>query len=297
MNILMTGGTGLIGSYFIEKYGSQHKFTVASRSPDKARRQLSDAVTVVKSVEDINDIGVFDAVINLQGAGIADQRWSAHRKQVLQNSRWQVTEKLADKINQADRKPGVFISGSAIGYYGPRDAEPVNEQGSAVQTDFAVDLCQQWEQRALAAKHNTRVVLLRTGVVLAPNGGALSKMILPYKFGLGGPLGSGEQMMSWIHIEDMVRAIDYILQHEDVSGPVNMTAPGPVANKAFSRTLASVLKRPHVFKVPAFVLKMAMGEMSTMLLEGQAVVPDKLRQHGFEFNYPTVREALAEVTS
>lgn len=295
MNILLTGGTGLIGSYFIKKYSDQHTFTVTSRTPDKARRQLGGAVTVVKSVDEINNISAFDAVINLQGAGIADKRWSAHRKQTLQNSRWQVTAKLADMIKQAEHKP-VFISGSAIGYYGPRDAEPVNEEGAPQQVDFAVELCQEWEKRALAVSEQTRVVLLRTGVVLSSHGGALAKMILPYKLGLGGPLGNGEQMMSWIHIDDMVRAIAYILAHDDLHGPVNMTAPGPVTNKAFSRTLASVLKRPHIFKVPAVVLKTAMGEMSSMLLEGQAVVPDRLRQHGFTFNYPTIRAALTDVT-
>ncbi|MGM0480392.1 MAG: TIGR01777 family oxidoreductase [Pseudomonadota bacterium] len=297
MKILMTGGTGLIGSYFIKKYADQHQFTVTSRSPDKARQQLGEQTEVVGSVDDVGDMGQFDAVINLQGAGIADKRWTDERKQVLRNSRWQVTEKLAEKINAADKAPSVFISGSAIGYYGPRDAQPVDEQADAETVDFAVELCRQWEQRALAAKDSTRVVLLRTGVVLAAEGGALDKMILPYKLGLGGPMGTGEQMMSWIHIEDMVGAIEYVLEHSDISGPVNMTAPGPVTNKAFSRTLASVLKRPHVFKVPAFVLKVAMGEMSGMLLEGQAVVPDKLRQHGFEFSYPTVREALTDVTA
>lgn len=297
MNILMTGGTGLIGSAFIKKYSKQHTFTVTSRTPDKARRQLGRAVTVIKSVDEINAIGAFDAIINLQGAGIADKRWSAHRKQVLQNSRWRVTEELADRIAKTDNKPKVFISGSAIGYYGPRDAKPVNENSQPETIDFAVELCRQWEQRALAAKSHTRVALLRTGVVLASDGGALEKMIVPYKVGLGGPLGDGQQMMSWIHLQDMIGAIEFILNNKDIDGPVNMTAPGPVSNKAFSRTLASVLKRPHIFKVPAFVLKLALGEMSSMLLKGQAVVPDKLRDHGFEFKYPTVREALADVTN
>ncbi|RUO77996.1 TIGR01777 family oxidoreductase [Idiomarina seosinensis] len=296
MKILMTGGTGLIGSHFIAKYRDKYEFTVTSRTPKMAQAKLGEDVTVIGSVDDIGDIGQFDAVINLQGAGIADKRWTAQRKQELQNSRWQVTEKLASKINSTEKPPKVFVSGSAIGVYGPRDSEPVNEEGNAKTVDFAVDLCRQWEHRALDAEANTRVVLLRTGVVLAEGQGALAKMVLPYKIGLGGPMGSGEQMMSWIHIEDMIRGIDYVLEQPDLAGPVNMTAPGPVANKAFSRTLASVLNRPHIFKVPAFVLKLAMGEMSSMLLEGQAVVPDKLRQHGFEFNYPTVREALSDVT-
>lgn len=295
MNILMTGGTGLIGSHFIGKYRNQHQFTVTSRSPDRAKRQLGDDVTVLRTVDDVDDIQAFDAVINLQGAGIADKRWTAHRKQQLQNSRWQVTETLAAMINAAERPPKVWLSGSAIGVYGPRDKQPVSEGDELGNQDFAALLCQQWEAHAMKASSKTRVVLLRTGVVLATDEGALKRMILPYKLGLGGPMGSGEQMMSWIHLSDMLRAIDYLLEQDDIEGPVNMTAPGPVSNQAFSRTLASVLGRPHLFKVPAFVLQAMLGEMSSMLLEGQAVVPDKIRQHGFEFHYPTVREALADV--
>ena len=163
----------------------------------------------------------------------------------------------------------MFISGSAIGVYGPRDVNLVNEDGTAAST--LRSSCPAVGKRA--RRDSTQVVLLNRRTLA--HGGASE--VLPYKLGLGGPLGSGEQMMSWIHIDDMVRGIDYLLAEPELSGPVNMTAPGPVSNKAFSRTLASVLKRPHVFKVPAFVLNMAMGEMASMLLEGQAVVPDKLR--------------------
>ncbi|ASG65392.1 TIGR01777 family protein [Idiomarina piscisalsi] len=292
MNILMTGGTGLIGSAFIRKYRSDHKFTVTTRNKERARKLLGDDVTLLSSVDEVADIGQFDSVINLQGEGIADKRWSDSRKQALKDSRWQVTEKLAAMIKAAEKPPKVFLSGSAIGYYGPRDAQPVNESDGPKRTDFAVTLCQEWERRALAAEKVTRVVLLRTGVVLAKGEGALAKMITPYKFGLGGPLGDGKQMMSWIQLEDMVRAIQYLLEHDNLSGPVNMTSPGPVTNEAFSRTLASVLNKPHFMRVPAFVLKVGLGEMSSMLLKGQAVVPDKLRNHGFEFKYPTVREAF-----
>lgn len=292
MNILMTGGTGLIGSAFIRKYQDQHQFTVTTRDEERASKKLGNRVALLSSLNDVTDIGKFDAVINLQGEGIADKRWSESRKQALKDSRWQVTEKLAAMINGAETPPKAFLSGSAIGYYGPRDAKPVNEDDVAKHKDFAVALCQEWEHLALAAADSTRVVLLRTGVVLARGEGALAKMLPPYKFGLGGPLGNGDQMMSWIQLEDMIRAIQYLLQHDNLTGPVNMTAPGPVTNEAFSRTLASVLNKPHFMRVPGFVLKLGLGEMSSMLLEGQAVVPDKLRSHGFEFEYPTVREAF-----
>jgi uncharacterized protein (TIGR01777 family) len=292
MNILMTGGTGLIGSAFIRKYLSEHQFTVTTRNKERAKKALGDDVTLLSSVDEVTDIGQFEAVINLQGEGIADKRWSDSRKQALKDSRWQVTEKLAAMIKAAETPPKVFLSGSAIGYYGPRDAQPVDENDGPKHTDFAVTLCQEWERRALAAEDATRVVLLRTGVVLAKGEGALAKMLFPYKFGLGGPLGDGEQMMSWIQLEDMIRATQYLLEHDNLSGPVNMTAPGPVTNEAFSRTLASVLNKPHFMRVPGFVLKLGLGEMSSMLLKGQAVVPDKLRSHGFEFEYPTVREAF-----
>lgn len=292
MNILMTGGTGLIGSAFIKRYKTAHQFTVTTRNKKRAEQRLGQEIELLSSVDEVSDITRFDAVINLQGEGIADKRWSDSRKQALKDSRWQVTEKLAAMLNNADKPPHTFISGSAVGYYGPRDAKPVNEETVAKEHDFAVTLCEEWERRAMAAKDVTRVVLLRTGVVLAKEQGALKKMLPPYKLGVGGPFGDGTQMMSWIQLEDMVRGISYLLEHKNVSGPVNMTAPGPVTNEAFSGTLASVFNKPHFMRVPAFVLKLGLGEMSSMLLEGQAVVPDKLRNHGFEFDYPTVREAF-----
>lgn len=292
MNILMTGGTGLIGSAFIKRYQNEHQFTVTTRNKKRAEQLLGKEVALLSSVDEVSDITRFDAIINLQGEGIADKRWSDTRKQALKDSRWQVTEQLASMLNNVDKPPHTFISGSAVGYYGPRDAEPVNEEAVAKEPDFAVTLCEEWERRAIAAKDVTRVVLLRTGVVLAKEQGALKKMLPPYKMGLGGPFGDGTQMMSWIQLEDMVRGIQYVLEHNNLFGPVNMTAPGPVTNEAFSGTLASVLNKPHFMRVPAFVLTLGWGEMSSMLLEGQAVVPDKLRSHGFEFDYPTVREAF-----
>ena len=295
MNILITGGSGLIGSRFIRYFSQQHSFTVTTRSVERVKQQFRGCnVDVVGELPTAEALTSFDAVINLQGAGIADKRWSAERKQQLQNSRWQVTEDLVQRI-QACSKPPILLSGSAIGVYGPRNSEPVDESATANQRDFAVELCEQWESIAQQVKDHTRVVCLRTGVVLDSSQGALPRMSLPYKFGLGGPMGSGEQMMSWIHIEDMIRAIEFILQDNSISGPVNLTAPNPTPNKQFSQTLAKTLHRPHVLFVPAFALNLMLGEMASMLLEGQAVVPRKLEQAGFNFNFPQLQDALSDL--
>jgi uncharacterized protein (TIGR01777 family) len=295
MNILITGGSGLIGSRFIRYFSQQHSFTVTTRSVERVKQQFRGCnVDVVGELPTAEALTSFDAVINLQGAGIADKRWSAERKQQLQNSRWQVTEDLVQRI-RACPAPPILLSGSAIGVYGPRNSEPVDESATANRHDFAVELCEQWESIALQVKEHTRVVCLRTGVVLDSSQGALPRMSLPYKFGLGGPMGSGEQMMSWIHIEDMIRAIEFILQDDSISGPVNLTAPNPTTNKQFSQTLAKTLHRPHVLFVPAFALKLMLGEMASMLLEGQAVVPKKLEQAGFNFNFPQLQDALSDL--
>tara|TARA_B100000700_G_C15024688_1_gene847544 strand:+ start:814 stop:1704 length:891 start_codon:yes stop_codon:yes gene_type:complete len=295
MKILITGGSGLIGSSFIRYYSQQHQFTVTTRSVERVKQQFRGyGVDVVSELPSAQGFTEFDAVINLQGAGIADKRWTAERKQELQNSRWQITEALVQRIKECPSPP-VLLSGSAIGVYGPRDDEPVSEEATPQTYDFAAELCQQWESIALSVQQYTRVVCLRTGVVLDSAQGALPRMALPYKLGLGGPMGSGKQMMSWIHIEDIIRALEFILQDDSISGPVNLTAPNPTANKQFSQTLAKTLHRPHVLFVPSFALNLMLGEMASMLLEGQAVVPKKLEQAGFHFNFPQLQDALADL--
>lgn len=295
MNILITGGTGLIGSALIKTLGNKHSFTVISRNEAKAKQALGAHTNVLGSVSDVKDIGVFNAVINLAGEPIADKRWTDTQKRIICDSRWDITTQLVAKINSSDNPPKTFISGSAIGFYGRQGDKAVTED-TPPHNEFTHDLCEKWESIATGVNsEKTRVAILRTGVVLADNGGALEKMALPFKLGVGGSLGSGSQYLSWIHIDDMINAIEFLLNDENCSGPFNLTAPEPVTNKIFSKQLAKALSRPCLFFVPSFVMKIAMGESSTMLLEGQNVIPDKLIKAGYSFTYPTLAGALRAI--
>lgn len=297
MKIFLTGGTGLIGKHFIDTYHSEHHFTVLSRSPENAKKQLSSSVSIVNQLNDIEDIGEFDAVINLAGEPIADKRWTKKQKRIICESRWDTTSTLVDKINQSANPPSVFLSGSAIGYYGRQgDAEVV--ETTTPHKEFTHDVCVKWEAIANTIDSSkTRLCILRTGVVLASEGGALDKMALPFKLGLGGKIGSGKQYLSWIHIDDMVQAMMHLLTHDDTRGNFNFTAPQPVTNSEFSSALARALKRPCLFTVPRITMKLAMGESADMILEGQKVVPQRLLASGYQFSYPNVDGALCAIYS
>lgn len=297
MNILITGGTGLVGSAFIQRYGDEYSITVLSRHPERARKKLGPTVTVIASLGELENLNHFDAVINLAGEPIADKRWTAAQRERIEKSRWHITDALVGLFEASESPPHTFLSGSAIGYYGRQGETPVTETNNTPNDEFSHRLCKYWEDIALRAKSdNTRVCLLRTGIVLARQGGALKKMLPPFRFGLGGPMGSGKQMMSWIHINDMTAAIQFLLQQRDCHGPYNLTAPNPVNNATFSKTLGKVLHRPTFFKVPAFVLRLGFGEMSDLLLTGQAVIPERLQQAGFTFEFEDLHPALEACT-
>lgn len=292
MHILLTGGTGLIGSALVKHWLNQHKLVVLTRDPNRAKQQLGPEVSTVQSVQQV-DFNQIDAVINLAGEPIVGKRWSNKQKQVLCESRWAITKQLVAAIKAASSPPSVLISGSAIGIYGRQQQQFIDEDYQPFHAEFSSELCQRWEQLALEAQSaKTRVCLLRTGIVLANEGGALKKMLLPFKLGLGGRIGNGEQYMSWLHLHDMLRLIDFLLQHPTLTGAFNATAPNPVTNTEFSRQLAGVLHRPAVLPMPAFVLKLMLGEMADLLLTGQRVIPAKLQQAGFTFNYPQLGDAL-----
>lgn len=296
MNILMTGATGLIGRRLVEELQSQsHQLTILTRSPRRAAEYFGDQVTLWETLADQTSLDGFDAVINLAGEPIADKRWTPEQKKKLCDSRWQLTEKLASLITTSLKPPAVFISGSAVGYYGDQGEEEVEEDHPA-NKEFSWQLCAQWEALALAAvSEATRVCLLRTGVVLSSTGGALAKMVFPFRVGLGGPLGNGQQFMPWIHIEDMVRGIIFLLNHPDAKGAFNMVAPTPVRNAQFSRVLGEVLHRPTLFRVPASVIRLLMGESATLVLGGQRAVPKRLHEAGYVFGYQELKPALQDV--
>lgn len=287
--LFITGGTGSIGRALVAALKGRFAITALTRNPDKARALLGEDISLCANVPDLTGM---DAVINLAGEPIADKRWSQHQKRRLESSRWQLTEELVNAMAKAP--PRVFISGSAIGYYGPQSPDTiVTESYSAITDDFAHRLCAGWEQRALKAQEFTRVCLLRTGVVLGKGGGALHKMLLPFKLGLGGRIGSGEQMMSWISHTDMVAAILFLLDREDLSGAFNCTAPNPVSNSELTQALGRALGRPTLLPMPPLAAKLLLGEGATLLLDGQKVIPKRLLEAGFVFQHPELDGALA----
>lgn len=295
MKILMTGGTGLIGSHFIKRY-SQYRYTVLTRSPDKARSLLPDDVALIDSLDTLANLNDFDAVINLAGEPIIGRRWGDQQKQRMCHSRWDLTEKIVELIKASEQSPKVFLSGSAVGIYGDGGTRTISESESIEVVDFPTKLCQKWENIARqGASETTRVALLRTGIVLSTQGGALEKMLPAFRLNVGGKLGDGEQFMAWVHIDDMVGAIDYLLKNDACTEAFNMCAPEPVSNAEFTSTLANALNRVAIFTVPKFALKLALGEASQLLLDSQRVVPQRLQEAGYEFKYPQLREALKDI--
>ncbi len=295
MQILITGGTGLIGSHLVPRLlETGHSVTVVTRDPDKARNRFDPRVTLWKGLNDHENLDGFEAVINLAGEPIADKRWNEAQKQRLCQSRWQITERLVAMFKASQTPPSVLISGSAAGYYGDL-GEVVVTEDEPPHNEFTHKLCSRWEQIACGAQsENTRVCLLRTGVVLAPKGGILAKLLPLFRAGLGGPVGNGRQYLAWIHIDDMVNGILWLLNN-DLRGPFNMVSPYPVRNERFSHALGHVLNRPAFVRAPAAAVKLLMGESAVLVLGGQRALPKRLEESGFGFRYFDLEEALADV--
>ena len=293
MNILITGGTGLIGKKLVRAFKQENaNVTVLTRNSKKAAAVLGPDVSIIENLSIIN-IDNQDVIINLAGEPIANKRWSKSQKNKICKSRWDITKQLTEFINSANNPPSLFISGSAIGIYGRQFNTSIDESFTQYHQEFSHTVCEKWERLALNTKSNaTRVVILRTGIVLDSKEGALAKMLIPFKLGMGGKVSNGEQVMSWVHIEDMISSILHIKNTPVIKGVVNITAQNPVTNAVFSETLAKTLKRPSLFTTPAFLLKMIFGEMADLLLFGQHVLPNKLIQSGFMFEYPTIDKAL-----
>jgi uncharacterized protein (TIGR01777 family) len=248
-------------------------------------------VNIFTSLEQWKPQQVFDVVINLAGEPIADKNWSAQQKQVIWDSRVTLTQQLVNKIAATEEKPSLLLSGSAIGYYGNRNDQLLDES-SGMGQDFSARLCSEWEAAALAAEAlGVRVCLLRTGLVLSNKGGLLSKMLLPFGFGVR--FGEGKNWMSWIHIDDYLDLLLLLMSSPNARGPYNMTSPNPVTNSDFAKTLVAIQHGPLTIPVPAALLKMGLGERATLLLEGQRVLPVKAEPLGFTFNYPELSVALA----
>ncbi|NRB37940.1 MAG: TIGR01777 family protein [Pseudomonadales bacterium] len=296
MKILMTGGTGFIGAFLCHRLvNNGHKVTVLSRKPERVKSICGKEVSAIQNFNQLVSSDEFDAIINLAGMPIADRRWTRARKKSLEDSRISITHELIVYLRSCDYKPEVIISGSAVGFYGDCGDEVINES-SPFHREYTHDLCEHWEQEAMKAQAmGIRVCLLRTGLVIGPGGGFLQKMLWPFKLGLGGKLGSGKQWMSWVHRTDLVNLIVFLLDHKKSAGVYNATAPTPVTNEEFTQIFSNILMRPAFFAVPAFVLKLLLGEMSRLLLTGQRVLPKHAVDEGFHFQYPDLRSALNNV--
>lgn len=298
MKILITGGTGLLGRALCKTLlRDGHQLTVLSRKPESVATLCGKSVQAIATLDDWEPIEYFDAVINLAGEPIADASWTKKRKQALQDSRIALTEKLVQGIAVAERKPAVLLSGSAVGYYGNRNNDELDERAGA-GGDFPSLLCQEWENAALmAGVHGVRVCLLRTGLVLSPQGGLLGRLLLPFKFALGAQLGNGRQWMSWVHIDDYVAMVIRLLHDAQLSGAFNMTSPYPVTNIEFTRQLAHAVGRPAIFVAPGVLLKWLLGERSILLLEGQRVLPKRMQAVGFKFIHSDLSGALDAIVA
>jgi uncharacterized protein (TIGR01777 family) len=296
MRIIVAGGTGFLGSALVSRLGRERHdvqvLTRQRRGPEQIEWTPDGTAGAWAGALD----GA-DAVVNLAGESIAGGRWTARRKAAIRDSRIRATRSLVAAIQSATRRPAVFVSSSGVGYYGPHGAEPVTEDARPAD-DFLAAVCRDWEAEAMRAAPATRVVLLRTGVVLDKDGGALPQIALPFRLFAGGPVGSGRQYMSWIHRKDWVGLATWALQTDSVSGPVNLTAPEPVTNAEFSRALGRVLHRPAFMPAPAFAMRLALGEMAdALLLSGQRVVPAKAQARGYQFQFATLEPALREIYS
>lgn len=294
MNILITGGTGFLGQQLCRVLlHENHQLTILSRKPHVVFSRYQAKVRAISRLADLTREDNFDIVINLAGEGIADRPWTNQRKRLLYNSRVTLTEELVDWMKRANTPPNVFISASAVGWYG-NQREQIIDEDSPARDEYTYRLCQDWEDAALAARSlNVRVCIIRTGVVLGLQGGMLKRILPVFALNLGGRLGDGQQWLSWISLYDYLSAVLFLMTHPNLQGVFNLTAPQPVTNQEFTTTLAVQLDRKAILPVPRTLLTLLMGEMATLLVDGQRVLPSRLLKAGFRFRTPSLAEALA----
>ncbi len=301
MHVLIFGGTGFLGRQLTRALTANgYQVTIITRNRQVAASKSESVVELIEwdnaapLSSAIYDFNAVDTVINLAGGSIGNRRWSDAVKAEIVRSRVNTTRSIVNAINDGVMKPRLFINASAAGYYGPQRDNVITENQGPGQ-DFLAEVCRKWEDEANKVQNGlTRVVTIRIGIVLGSQG-ALARMAIPFKFYAGGPLGSGKQWLPWIHIHDLMAMLEFIIEHADITGPVNGTAPNPVNMNAFAKNLAEVLKRPSWLPVPAFLLKIVLGQMAEMLLHGQRAIPEKMLDAGFEFKFPDLRSALEDI--
>ena len=294
--IAISGSSGLIGKELESqlKANGHDILRLVRRKSDKPNDIFWDPTGAESSDEQLEGL---DAIIHLAGEPIANGRWTKKLKKKILSSRVDGTKSLVEAISRLKSPPAAFLSASAIGFYGAQCGEEIIDETGSKGGGFLADVCEAWEEASRSKKlEHTRLVNLRIGVVLDKDGGALGKMLLPFKMGVGGTLGSGSQWMSWISLKDVTRAIIYALESNDISGPINLVSPNPVKNKKFTKALGKALKRPTILPAPEFAMKMAFGEMGTeTILSDQRIVPNQLLQHGFEFEHPKIDDAFQSI--
>lgn len=300
MKIIITGATGLIGRALISSLvadGSRVTRLVRGKSRASSSQSVEDVSwNPSEGTIDTEKLEGHDAAVHLAGESIAEGKWTDEKKRRIRESRVKGTKLIAETLARLDSKPEVLVSASGIGFYGDRGSELLDEE-SASGDDFLSEVCREWEKATLAASQaGIRVVHIRTGIVLSQEGGALAKMLTPFKLGVGGRIGSGRQFMSWIDIDDEVGAIKHAIMNKTLRGPVNLVAPNPVTNEEFTKTLGRALGRPTILPAPAFAMRLAFGEMADALLLGsQRAEPARLNASGYEFKYPNLESSLRHV--
>lgn len=297
MNILITGATGFIGSYLRDLLLREgHFLTIVSRSPKEYEDETAKNQQFVSWDDDLAaQMEKNDVVINLAGSTIFGKRWTKEVKQRIYSSRIECTEQLVEAIREADNRPAVMISASGADYYQPAEDQVLDESAPAGDS-FLSKVCVDWEAAAQPVTDlGVRLATPRIGVVLEKDGGALEQMLLPFKFFVGGPIGSGEQYFPWIHMLDLCRGLKYPIENKEIAGPYNLNAPNPVTMNEFANELASQLHRPSLFRVPEFALDIILGEAANPVITSKRMQPKKLQQHGFEFRFPFLRQALGDI--
>lgn len=298
--VIIAGGTGMIGNYLINELNNLgYTMHIITRTPPRDPYFYSKGVEKYILYDDFLagsqfDISDYDAVINLAGAPIAGNKWTDEYKKVILQSRLETTSTFADYILSSDNPPKVFLSASAVGYYGNAGNALLTEDSPA-GSGFLAEVCKSWEQEAIRAQEATRTVICRIGVVLSSTGGALEKLVMPFKMFLGGPIGSGKQWLSWIHINDLTSLFAFTLDNAECAGAYNFTAPKPETMNNFSEDLGDVLYRPSFFKLPGTALKFLLGESSEMLLASQRAIPNAALYQGFKFAFPELKPALKDL--
>ncbi len=296
MNVFITGGTGFIGKFLIYRLIKEDAhITVATRQKFKHSSHI-DYINWFELTDDekLDTLSKSDVIINLAGENIAARRWTDKQKAKIIRSRTSVTNSLVEIINKLPQnEKRVFISASAVGYYGDKKEELIDEN-SPIGKGFLAEVCELWEKEALKAR-NCRLVIPRIGVVLHPSGGALQKMLRPFKYYLGGGIGSGKQFVPWVHIDDLVEMFMFVAKNKSCEGVYNFVAPNPCTMKELAKTIGKVLHKPAVFKVPEFVLKIILGEAATMLICSQKVLPQRLIDANFKFEFERLEDALADL--